>query len=151
MLAISFVACLQIYHHSQEIIKDMGYPSRKPASLKPITRPPYLGNERRQTQMSNFQIPIYYKDKSNIVNSIQMEFVLETSNRYLKQYIESNDHEIRDRLHTTLSPMDPQFIKTDEGRDVIKAKIRYEVNKLIKEKNIKGKIQRVSINGILSG
>ena len=151
MLAISLLAGLQVYHHSKEIIENMGGHSRKPASLKPITRPLYFGNERKHIQISNLQIPIYHKKNPNAVNSIQLEFVLEASNRYLKQYIESNDHEIRDRLHTTLAPMDIEFIETDEGRDVIKAKILYEVNKLIKEKNIKGKIQHISINSILSG
>lgn len=152
MLAISIIASIQIYQHSQKIIEKMTDQTRAPASLRKMNRAVYFGIKRKHTQMSGLQIPIYYqKDTKKRVGSVQIDFVLETSNRYLKQYIENNDHEIRSRLHTNLAPMDPQFIQTDEGREIIKSKVRHELNELIREKKIKGKIQRVSVYNIIIG
>ena len=80
-----------------------------------------------------------------------MDFTLVASNRYIKEYFYENIHLVKDRLNSSVHPIIPEFPLEQEGKQIIKDKIRLEVNKLIKDLRIKGHIDKVHIHSILAG
>ncbi|MCY4643295.1 MAG: flagellar basal body-associated FliL family protein [Bacteriovoracales bacterium] len=139
-----------IYKNSREIIIGMEKKSNESDSFLIPKRPPYFRAERKQTYLSSLEVPIYFQKSPSRVYSLRVEFIFETSNRYLKRYIENHEHEIRDCILTSLEPITQEFVLTKEGFGVIKLKVLDELNKLISKKKIKGRIKNVSIDQVLS-
>ena len=58
---------------------------------------------------------------------------------------------IRDRLNSSLQAVVPNFPLEPEGKKIIKEKIRREVNHLIEDLKIEGRVDEVFIHSILNG
>ena len=151
MAIVAVVNCVVIYHNWQKIARDIEDRSRGPASFPAAMRKSYFGTDRRHFHLSSLHVPIYLEGGPQGMSSMQIEFILETSNRFLKNYIDKNEYEISDRILTTLEPITPGFIFTDEGQQVMRLKILREVNQLIEHKKMQGQIERVSMGSIIAG
>lgn len=111
-------------------------------------RPVYFNLAERFVKLINIHFPIYF-DSIQDFRSMQMDVTLITSNRYIREYIDQNEYLFQDRLNVHLEPVVPDFPLNDEGRTIIREKIKYEVNTLLEHLEIKGEIEEVLIDYIL--
>ena len=96
-------------------------------------------------------IPVYRKSSS--FQKIVVDFHIVSSHRGIKEYFWDgyNVHLIYDRLNSRLAPMALEFPLEEEGKTVIKEKVRREINQLVQELELEGEIREVYIGRILAG
>jgi len=135
----------EIQEEKVVIIKE----SKKEKKKEKKKRPDYYKNQEKQLLVSAVAVPVYI-EKVTSIKSLIIDFTLVTSNRYLKQFFFENEYLIKDRLNTTVRPVIPEFPLSNEGKHIIREKIRNEMNTLIKEWKIKGKIESVHFHNIIA-
>lgn len=149
---------ISVYQNIKEIEKKTAPQQvRKIASEDELAKQKWSHSKFRHAQnkiifLRGLNIPIYIKNRDGMRNLL-IDAMLETDNRYTAKYFYKPENEIliRDRLNESLQAVVPNFPLEPEGKKIIKEKIRFEVNKLIKDLKIKGKVERVYINSILNG
>lgn len=103
----------------------------------------------KQLNVYEVTLPIYI-DSINSVRTLLMDLTLETSNRYTREYLHKHSYLIKDRLNNTIHPIIPDFPLTLEGKTIIREKVIFEINKLLKEEKIQGEIKKVSFQTIIA-
>ncbi|MEH0861934.1 flagellar basal body-associated FliL family protein [Halobacteriovorax sp. DPLXC-1] len=108
--------------------------------------------QKQRIFLRNVYIPIYIKNRNGMKN-LQIDVSLKTNNRYTARYFYKPENEImiRDRLNSSLQAVVPNFPLEPEGKKIIKEKIRREVNHLIEDLKIEGRVDEVFIHSILNG
>ena len=141
-----------LYYQVQKIydkitLKNIGNKKAKIVKYRPRYHKKY-GNF---FSIENIVIPVYKKTSS--FHKVVMDFHIVSSNNTIKNYFENdhNTHLIYDRINSHLAPMALEFPLEEEGKDVIKEKVRSEINQLVKELKIEGEIEKVYIERILAG
>ena len=94
-------------------------------------------------------MPIYVESAKDI-HSLIMDFTMESSNRYIKKFFDKNTHYLQDRLNSTIEPIVPTFPLEQEGKQIIKEKLKQESNQLIKDFKIKGKIEKIYLHSMMA-
>ena len=96
-------------------------------------------------------LPVYTDAYSSKKVVIDLQIV--SSNPRIKEYFwdSYNTHLIYDRLNSTLEPVTLEFPLEEEGKRIIREKIRDELNQLTKELELGGEIEKVYIDHIISG
>ena len=140
-----------IYDNTNEIVLGMERARVEEGASFLRAKPAYFGLKRKHNRLSSLQIPLYFENGPTGLYSIRIEFSIETSNRYLKQYIDNHEHEVRDCILTNLEPALSQFILTREGLDIIKLKVLDELNDFIKKRRVEGRIEKVNVAGMIAG
>ena len=148
---IMFFSGSYIYHNAKKIVRGLEKQKRDIANIGVSHRAAYYGVEKNHITLSIIEIPIIHRRGERGVGSVKIEFTLETSNTYLRNYILEHEYEFRDQIISTLELISTPYIFTKEGIEVMKMKIEVELNIYIEEKNIDGRIQKVSIGNIISG
>ena len=117
----------------------------------PRTRPSYFKRILPEKHIDIYEItlPIYI-ESINSVRTLMIDVTLETSNRYLKQFLYEKSYLIKDRLNNTIHPIIPDFPLTLEGKLIIKKQIIDEINILIKELKIEGEIKKVHFQTVIA-
>lgn len=137
-LAIFTLAGLQIWHNSQEIAEESGMTTQvelveeleKAGALS--RRPASHGKVRQIMTVTNLNMPVYL-GKSTDLSSVILDFTIITSNRTTRNFLYENEILVRDRLTNTVHPTLPEFTLTTEGKEIMKQKIKDDLNQLIKE------------------
>lgn len=111
-------------------------------------RPDYYKQDERFVKILNIDLPIYIKNVQSM-RSLRMDFVMIPSNRYIREYFYEHEYLVQDRLNVMIEPTVPEMPLDDEGRRIIREKIRDEMNGLLDDLKIKGKIEEVYIDSIL--
>ena len=148
--SIGGITGINMYKSSQKIIQEATQDEVKMVDTLPAGRAEYYKGDRKHILVSNLKIPVFLTEQKG-VRTLIMDFTFESSNRYIKIYIRDNEYEIRDRLLSTVEPIIPSFPLSQEGKDIIKDKIKEELNKFLGEKHIEGNVKHVYINGIIAG
>lgn len=137
---------------SFNLLQEAGY-LREPASVmreyKRI-RPDYYHQYSRTMKIHSINFPVYVESARG-ARMLRMDLTLTTSNKYTRNYLNKNYHLVQDRLNSRLEPMIPTFPIEEEGKEIIKGKVMEEIDALIKELKIDGKVQSVHIHSILAG
>ena len=144
------VAGIGIYTSSKKIAEKSQILVSEPEQVVYKPRAPYHNQDDKQLEITHVNIPVYI-GKGNAVRTLIIDFSLQTSNRYIKEYFFQNDHLIKDRLNHSMQEIIPNFPLTLEGQQIIREKIIKEINALIKEQKIKGHIENVFFHSILAG
>ncbi len=132
------------YHSANQIIEEE-FPNRAPASVQEYAhRPEYKGYKKRTMQVRNIQVPIF-KENINSVRSITIDFTVRTSTRFAKQYLEFYEPELKDYFFTNVEPVVSSFPLEEEGKQILKEKIIYELNHFLKHKKVEGVVEDVRI------
>lgn len=113
-------------------------------------RPKYYKETEKQFEVNGVRMPVYI-ETITASKSLIFDLTLVASNRYTKEFFFKNEHLIKDRLNSTIEPVVPAFPLTAEGKQILRTKIRLELNKLILDLKIQGKVDKVLIHGITSG
>lgn len=152
---VGALSSITIYKQSQKIQDN----SRTPASelveeVDQATaisrRPAYFKKYEKQFTVTNVVLPAYLDGKSNL-RKLVIDFSIESSNRYIKEYFWDNPHLIQDRLNSRIEPVSVSFPLENEGKEIIKDKIKRELNILINDLKMKGEIDDVRIHSMIGG
>jgi flagellar basal body-associated protein FliL len=65
-------------------------------------------------------------------------------------FLTEHEIELRDFITTNVEPVLPRLPLEEEGRGIIKDKIRDEVNEFLKIYKVEGKVQEVYIDSLIS-
>ncbi len=122
----------------------------KSLSLKQIFkgRPEYYDRIEKTYSMKDLSLQIFLEDSTHN-RQISFDYSLIASNRNIVLYFKEHEDKIRDRLSTQIEPVVPQLPIEDEGRSIIKEKIRLELNSLLKEEKIEGSVLEVYLDYII--
>ena len=127
-------------------IKLANTPSRSIAStISKIKRPEYKKYQRRTLKVMNVSIPVIIKNKSDI-HSLLTDFYVRTDTVFAKLYLDHNQHKIRDRFYENTYRMPASFPLDNDGKRVIKEKIALELNQLLKDNKVEGKVLEISLD-----
>lgn len=150
MSALLALAGLVIVGNTKKIIDSTGDQVVDEVSSPQNLRKDYYQQDDRQLLVSEITIPIYV-GKGNAPRTLILDITLKTSNRYLKSYFYENDYLLKDRLNRTIEPVIPTLPLEEEGKRIIKEKIIFELNQLIKDRKIQGHIEDVYFHNIING
>jgi len=152
---VATLASVNIYVQSNKISEE----SRSPASelVEEVDRataisrrPAYFKSFEKQFKVSNIVLPAYAQ-KSGPLKKLVIDFTFESSNKYIKEYLWRNPHLVQDVLNSKVEPLSVDFPLKDEGKVIIKEKIRRELNKKLNELKIKGEIKAIYIDSMIAG
>ena len=90
----------------------------------------YKRAKEKHFVIRNVSLPVYFSTKTKYKKLI-IDFDIKSSNRYIKAYFDSNLHLVKDKLNNSLEPISVSFPLNDEGKMIIKNKIKREMNELI--------------------
>lgn len=108
-------------------------------------RPTYYRLSERTYQFQNVDFQLFEEDlKRN--HQVYIDFTVISSNRNIVLFLKDNEMMIRDRLSTNVEPILPRLPVEEEGKRIIKDKIRDEINEVLKEKEIEGKIIEIYLD-----
>ena len=128
--------------HDHDVIKKI--------SLKqsPKRRPAYFDQGDRLFAMKDVSLQIFLEDTSRN-RQVMFDYSLLASNRNIVLYLKDHEDKVRDRLSTQIEPIIPRLPIEDEGKSIIKDKIRAELNEMLKEEKIEGRVLEVYLDYIL--
>ena len=152
------ITSVSIYQESKEISDKAKEKVREPASVGDTmkrsawTRSKYRHHQNKMLHLSSVSVPVYIENRKGM-QSLKIDFTFVTNNRYTTKYFTKieNEYLIRDRLNKSLLPVIPEFPMEQEGKKIIKTKIKAEINKLINDLKIEGKVENIYIKSILNG
>lgn len=141
------VTSVGIYQQTEKLAEKARGPASKEEVQIEITRPQYYKLDEKALSVTNVVLPTYL-ESTGAIKKLVIDFTFITSNRYIKAYFWEHPHIINDRLNTKIEPIAVEFPLEDEGKDIIKDKIKREMNILLKELSIEGEIQQVYVDNI---
>lgn len=153
---IGTLTSLNIYVQSNKIQNES---SRPPAAelvdeveraTEVSRRPAYFKKGEKQFKITNIVLPSDLQNDGPL-KKLVIDFTFESSNKYIKQYLWRNPHLIQDALNSKIEPIAIGFPLTNEGKAVVKEKIKKEMNALLEKLHIKGKIKEVYIHSLIAG
>ncbi len=146
IMSFILLASLNFYMATKKIIDETSEEEIvQVVEVKP--RPKYYKTSQKQIRIDDIKMPIYVKSAKDI-KSLVLDFTIQASNRYIKKFFEKNPHYLQDRLNSSIEPIVPSFPLQEEGKIIIKDKLIDESNYLIKNFNIKGRIEKVYFHNI---
>jgi flagellar basal body-associated protein FliL len=146
----SFLAVIGIGFSGQKIISTQEA-SRAPASVEEITydRPKYYKKEERHLAVTNLRLPVYLP-KVNGIKSVDIDFNATLSNRHSRMFLEKHEFQLRDHLILEVEPSLATFPTQEEGKEILRQKLQFEINSFLKENKIEGEVVEVKVTYILA-
>lgn len=112
-------------------------------------KPVYYQKIDRQFTLYGVDIPVYV-EKSSSIKNLRLDITIEASNRFSRNFLESKKYMVMDQINQGIEPVIPAFPLTEEGRAIIKSKIKREIDLLIKELQINGAISEIYIDEVMA-
>lgn len=122
----------------------------KDIKLKQILpgRPVYYNQTQRLKSITDINLQIFLEDTRRN-HQIWLDFTMLSSNRNVILYLNEHDAELKDHLNSNVEPVIPQLPIEDEGRLIIKEKIKSEINEFLKKNKIEGKILEIYVDYLM--
>lgn len=112
-------------------------------------RPKYYRQAERLLNVEDMNLQIFLEDtKRN--RQVWLDFSVLASNRNVIMYLKEHEVEFKDHLTTNVEPVIPQLPVEEEGRQIIKDKIKLELNLFLEKKGIEGKVLEIYIDYLLA-
>ncbi len=142
--SLVIVGAVLIYNETNEIF-NKEFPSRKIASVQEYDyRPDYKMYDQKTLKVLNIKVPIFVESIGEI-DSITIDFSLRTTTRFAKYYLIEYEYKLKDYFFTTVEPVVSDFPIETEGKEVLKEKIREEIDNFLYENNVEGEVEEVNI------
>jgi flagellar basal body-associated protein FliL len=135
-----------------EDFKNIGHPnSIKSVQVKQKLsgRPVYYKQAERMMKVEDINLQLFLED-THRNRQVWIDFSLLASNRNVILYLTEHEVELKDHLTTNVEPVLPQLPVEEEGRQIIKDKIRTEINEFLQKNHIEGKILDVYIDYLIA-
>jgi hypothetical protein len=152
VIIASFVAFV-VYKLDQQAFFEDKFGLKKLENLLALRKPAFTEFEEREFYIPDVFVPVIIKNRPDITR-VYLDIKLRASNKLIKLFFVENNWVntdlLVDRFLTTLGPIIATFPLTDEGKKILKEKIKFESDQLLKELKIKGEIEEVIIQGIFA-
>lgn len=147
----SFLAVIGIGFSGKKLLAPNDSSFRSPASTEEILydRPLYYKKEKKHLEITNLRLPVYIP-KVNQIRSVDIDFTATLSNRYSRKYLEKHEFHLRDHLILQLEPSIAAFSLEEEGKEIIRQKLLFEINNYLKANHIEGEVLDLKITYILA-
>jgi flagellar basal body-associated protein FliL len=148
----SILSFLSIISTSNRLFEIAQSQQRAPASIEDeaaFDRPDYYKKEKRHVLMSSVRLPVYNGD-INDLQTVDIDFNVTLSNRQTRNSLEKLEFQLRDYLILKLEPQIPDFALQEEGKEIIRKKIWFEIDSFLKEREINGHVLEVKITYVLA-
>lgn len=111
-------------------------------------RPTYFQQTEKMVSFKDLNLQLFLEDtKRN--RQIWVDFTVLASNRNIIFFLKDHEIEVRDFINMQVEPVIPQLPIEEEGRQIIKEKLRIELNDYIKKSGIEGKILEIYVDYII--
>ena len=111
-------------------------------------RPKYFLQLEKMTKIKDLNLQLFLEDtKRN--RQVWIDFTALASNRNIVLFLKDHDVEVRDYLNMHVEPVIPQLPIEEEGRQIIKEKLRIEINQFLKDNKIEGQILEIYVDYLM--
>lgn len=124
--------------------------SIKSLSIKQVLggRPKYFMQTEKLLSFTDLNLQLFLEDTRRN-RQVWVDFTVLASNRYTILYLQDHLVQVKDHLNTNVEPVIPRLPVEDEGRQIIKDKIRIEINEFLKKEGVEGKILDIYIDYLI--
>ena len=139
--------------HSIEInlLSKIAGPRIKSVGVKQVfeSRPKYFMQIEKMVSIKDLNLQLFLEDtKRN--RQVYLDFTALADNRNVILFLKDHDAEVRDYLNMHVEPVIPQLPIEEEGRQIIKDKVRLELNNFLKKAQIEGKILEIYVDYLIA-
>jgi len=149
LVVLTAGSSLGIWYNSEELYMKVRGPASAEDEVEIGVRPSYYKKNEKHFTIYHLRMPLYIESIHN-PKQVKIDFTVEPSNRYIREYFLENEYLIHDRLNLMVHPIIPSLPLSEEGKQILKDKLMIELNKLLKDQKLKGEIKEVYINSILA-
>ncbi len=139
--------------HAIEVtmLSKIAGPRIKSVEVKQVleSRPKYFMQIEKMVMIKDLNLQLFLED-SKRNRQVYLDFTALASNRNVIIFLKDHDAEIRDYLNMRVEPVIPQLPIEEEGRQIIKEKVRLELNNFLKESKIEGKILEIYVDYLIA-
>jgi hypothetical protein len=134
-----------------EMLSKIAGPRIKSVEAKQVLegRPKYFLQTEKLFSVKELNLQLFLEDtKRN--RQIWIDFTALADNRNVILFLKDHDVEVRDYLNMHVEPVIPQLPIEEEGRQIIKDKVRFELNNFLREAQIEGKILEIYVDYLIA-
>lgn len=134
-----------------EMLSKIAGPRIKSVEAKQVLegRPKYFLQTEKLFAVKELNLQLFLEDtKRN--RQVWIDFTALANNRNVILFLKDHDVEVRDYLNMHVEPVIPQLPIEEEGRQIIKDKVKFELNNFLKEAQIEGKILEIYVDYLIA-
>ena len=134
----------------KEILSKINGAKIKNVEVKQVleARPKYFMQNEKLISIKDLNLQLFLEDtKRN--RQVWIDFTCLTTNRNIILFLKDHQVETRDYLNMRVEPVIPQLPIEEEGRQIIKEKIKLELNEFLKANGIEGKILEIYVDYLI--
>ncbi len=134
----------------EEILSKISGAKIKNVEVKQVleARPKYFMQTEKLVSIKDLNLQLFLEDtKRN--RQVWIDFTCLTTNRNIILFLNDHQVETRDYLNMHVEPVIPQLPIEEEGRQIIKEKLRLELNEFLKANGVEGKILEVYVDYLI--
>ena len=111
-------------------------------------RPKYFMQSEKLTSFKDINLQLFLEDTRRN-RQIWVDFTALSSNRNIVLFLKDHEVEIRDYINMHVEPVIPQLPIEEEGRQIIKDKIKLELNEYLHKSGVEGKIIEIYVDYLI--
>lgn len=111
-------------------------------------RPSYYRQAERMLTIEDVNLQLFLED-THRNKQVWIDFSILASNRNVILYLKEHEVELKDHISTNVEPIIPQLPVEDEGRLIIKDKLKSEINQFLEKNQIEGNVLEIYIDYLL--
>lgn len=111
-------------------------------------RPKYYMQTEKLASFKDINLQLFLEDTRRN-RQIWVDFTALSSNRNIILFLKDHEIEVRDYINMHVEPVIPQLPIEEEGRQIIKDKIKLELNEYLKKSGIEGKILEIYVDYLI--
>jgi flagellar basal body-associated protein FliL len=133
-----------------EIMKKITTHHIRSVEIKQVLggRPKYFMQVDKLLTMKNLNLQLFLEDTRRN-RQVWIDFTALSTNRNIVLFLKDNDVQLRDHINTFVEPVIPQLPIEDEGRQIIRDKIKLEINEFLKKSGVEGSIQEIYLDYLM--
>jgi flagellar basal body-associated protein FliL len=134
----------------QDIMAKLVGSKIKTVEIKQVleARPKYFLQTEKLLKLKDIDLQLFLEDtKRN--RQVYIDFTALATNRNAVLFLKDHDVEVRDYLNMNVEPVIPQLPIEEEGRQIIKDKVRDELNQFLKNNGVEGKILEIYVDYLM--
>lgn len=125
---------------------------RAPASTEEevsYDRPSYYKKDTKHVTITNLRLPVYVPEV-NELRSVDIDFTATMTTRESRLFLEKMEFQVRDHLILEIEPSVASFPLTEEGKEIIRQKLRSELDTFLKTHKINGYVEDIKVVYLLA-
>ncbi len=134
-----------------EDFKQIGHDNPiKTIQLKQVLegRPVYYKQAERMMTIEDINLQLFLED-THRNKQVWIDFSILASNRNVILYLKDHEVELKDHLSTNVEPVIPQLPVEEEGKQIIKDKMRDEINQFLEKNHVEGKVLEIYVDYLM--